>query len=190
MKNNFLLLWATNMLIISSSCASLNENSAQKSSFKIEDDSLTQKLSKEDLAKAIKAKINSREFRIDMQSEIFHRGHGVRQHVPGYIQVSGDTLISCTSGDNQFPGVLPPKNYIENMKPVKYKMFDYEQTETPQGKIVVSFWYKLKYEGNDHHLLSTYKDRLVPMRYKLEFGNSTKVRIQQNKYFTSGTLLL
>lgn len=61
---------------------------------------------------------------------------------------------------------------------------------TPQGKIVVSFWYKLKYEGNDHHLLSKYKDRLVPMRYKLEFGNSTKVRIQQNIYFTSGTLLL
>lgn len=178
------------MLILFSSCASLNDKLSTKAIVKNEYDSLDQRFPKEELAKVVKAKIESREYRIDIQPELFHRGNGVRQYVPGYIQVCRDTLISCTSGDNPFPGDIPPKNYVENMKSVRYEILDYKQTETPQGKIVVSFWFKIKYEGNDHHILTTYRDRLVPIRYKLEFGNLTRVRIQQNVYFTSGTLLL
>ena len=42
----------------------------------------------------------------------------------------------------------------------------------------------------DPYTLARFKDRIVPMRYRFEFGNSTKVRVLQFEYLMFGTLSL
>ena len=172
MKKELLVLWVTGILIFLSSCASLHEN-----------------LSKVELANAVHAKIDSREYRIDMIPRPF-TSEGGTLYVPGYIQVCGDSVISCMTYDNPYPGTFPPKGYVENMKGVKYEIFDYQQTETRRGRRTVSFWIKVKYEGYDPYILAASKDRVVQLHYKFEFGNSTKVRVLQFEYLMFGTLSL
>lgn len=174
MKRNLLLVLVTGTLICLSSCASLHENASKK-----------------ELEKAVHAKINSREYRIDLRPEVFVGEEGQNLYIPGYFQVCGDSIISCMIYDNPFPGSFPPKNYIQHMRSVKYEILDYQQTETRRGRIIVSFGYKIKYGEYDPYLLAKYKDRLIPVYYKLEFGKTTKVRvIQQNGYLMFGTLSL
>lgn len=174
MKKNLLLFLVISTLICLSSCASQNW-----------------KNSKEDISKAIKAKIDSREYRIDMKPEVVHRGDNVFQYVPGYIHVCGDSIISCTIHDNPFEGELPSKNYIENMQSFKYAILDYQQMETRQGRVVISFRFNMKYQENDvFSHLPKFKDGLFPVQYKLIFGKSTKVKVEMNEIFTSGTLKL
>ena len=60
-------------------------------------------------------------------------------YVPIYIQVCGDSVISCMTYDNPFPGLFPPKGYVENMKGVKYEILDYQQSKTRRGRRFVSF---------------------------------------------------
>lgn len=77
------------------------------------------------------------------------------------------------------------------MRSIKYEILDYQQTETRRARIIVSFRYKIKYDEYAPYLLAKYKDRLVPVYYKLEFSKTTKVRvIQQNGYLMFGTLSL
>ena len=92
--------------------------------------------------------------------------------------------------DNPFPGLFPPKGYVENMKGVKYEILDYQQSKTRRGRRFVSFWFKIKYDEYDPYTLARFKDRIVPMRYRFEFGNSTKVRVLQFEYLMFGTLSL
>lgn len=174
MKKNLPLLLVINMLILLSSCASINGNSAKK-----------------ELEEAVHAKIDSREYRIDLRPEVFVGEEGQNLYIPGYFQVCGDSIISCMIYDNPFPDSFPPKNYIQHMRSVKYEILDYQQTATRRGRKIVSFGYKIKYDEYDPYLLAKYKDRLVPVYYKLEFGKTTKVRvIQQNGYLMFGTLSL
>lgn len=190
MKRNLFLLLVINTSIFLLSCASLNQHSSEKVTTKTENDLSGQRLSKEEIANAVHAKVDSREYRIDIKPEIYVSEDGACQYVPGYIQVRGDSVISCMTYDNPFPGELPPKNYIENMQGVKYEILDYQQTEIGGGRRIISFWFKIKYEGDDPYTLAKFKDRLVPIRYKLEFGNSTRVRVLLNEFLTFGTLSL
>ena len=161
-------------LICLSSCASLHEN-----------------LSKKEIEEALRAKIDSREYRIDLTPQAFAGEEGANLYIPEYFQVCGDSIISCMIYDNPFPGSFPPKNYIQHMRSVKYGILDYKQTETRRGRIIVSFWYKIKYDEYDPYTLARFKDRMVPVRYRLEFGNSTKVRVLQFGYLMKfGTLSL
>ena len=107
MKKELLVLWVTGILIFLSSCASLHKS-----------------LSKKEMTNAVHAKIDSREYRIDMIPRPF-TSEGGTLYVPGYIQVCGDSVISCMTYDNPYPGTFPPKGYVENMKGVKYEIFDY-----------------------------------------------------------------
>ena len=165
MKKELLVLWVMGILIFLSSCASLYGN-----------------LSKKELANAVHAKVDSREYRIDMIPEVYTGESGLDVRVPGYIQVWGDSVISCMNYDNPFPGTMPPKGYVENMKAVKYEILDYQQTTTRRGRRIVSFWFKMKYDEYDPYTLARFKDRMVPVRYRLEFGNSTKVCVLQFGY--------
>ena len=126
-----------------------------------------------------------------MIPEVYTGESGLDVRVPGYIQVWGDSVISCMNYDNPFPGTMPPKGYVENMKAVKYEILDYQQTTTRRGRRIVSFWFKMKYDEYDPYTLARFKDRMVPVRYRLEFGNSTKVRVLQFGYLMKfGTLSL
>ena len=169
-----LLFLVISTLICLSSCASLHEN-----------------LSKKELAEAVRAKIDSRKYRIDLTPQAFTGEEGTNLYIPEYFQVCRDSIISCMIYDNPFPGSFPPKNYIQHMRSVKYGILDYKQTETRRGRIIVSFWYKIKYDEYDPYVLAKYKDRLVPLHYRLEFGKTPRVRvIQQNGYMVFGTLSL
>ena len=169
-----LLFLVISTLICLSSCASLHEN-----------------LSKKELAEAVRAKIDSRKYRIDLTPQAFTGEEGTNLYIPEYFQVCRDSIISCMIYDNPFPGSFPPKNYIQHMRSVKYGILDYKQTETRRGRIIVSFWYKIKYDEYDPYTLARFKDRMVPVRYRLEFGNSTKVRVLQFGYLMKfGTLSL
>ena len=172
MKKELLVFWVMGILIFLSSCVSLHKN-----------------LSKKEIANAVHAKIDSREYRIDLIPRPF-TSEGGTLYVPGYIQLCGDSVISCMTYDNPFPGTFPPKGYVENMKGVKYEILDYQQTETRRGHRVVSFWFKIKYDEYDPYTLASFKYRIVPMRYRFEFGNSTKVRVLQFEYLMFGTLSL
>lgn len=173
MKKNLLLFLIISTLICLSSCASLNGYSSKK-----------------ELEETVHAKIDSRKYRIDIMPEVFTGEDGTNLYIPGYIQVCGDSVISCMTYDNPFPGSFPPKNYVENMQGVKYEILDYQQTETRRGRRIVSFWFKIDYEEYDPYTLAKFKDRLVPVRYRLEFGNSTRVRVLQSEYLMFGTLSL
>ncbi len=173
MKKELLVLWVTGILIFLSSCASSHGN-----------------LSKAELAKVIHAKIDSREYRIDLIPSPCVSEGGTVLYIPEYLQVCGDSIISCMIHDNPYPGDFPPKGYVENMKGVKYEIFDYQQTKTRRGRRIVSFWFKVKYEGYDPYILAASKDRGVQLHYKFEFGNSTKVRVLQGEYLRFGTLSL
>ena len=169
-----LLFLVISTLICLSSCASLHEN-----------------LSKKELEEAVRAKIDSLKYRIDLTPQAFTGEEGTNLYIPEYFQVCGDSIISCMIYDNPFPGSFPPKNYIQHMRSVKYGILDYKQTETRRGRIIVSFWYKIKYDEYDPYVLAKYKDRLVPLHYRLEFGKTPRVRvIQQNGYMVFGTLSL
>lgn len=111
-------------------------------------------------------------------------------YVPIYIQVCGDSVISCMTYDNPFPGLFPPKGYVENMKGVKYEILDYQQSKTRRGRRFVSFWFKIKYNDYDPYTLAKFKDRIVPICYRFEFGNSIKVRVLQFEYLMFGVLFL
>ncbi len=65
--------------------------------------------------------------------------------------------------DNPFPGLFPPKGYVENMKGVKYEILDYQQSKTRRGRRFVSFWFKIKYNDYDPYTLAKFKDRIVPI---------------------------
>ena len=54
-------------------------------------------------------------------------------YVPIYIQVCGDSVISCMTYVNPFPGLFPPKGYVENMKGVKYEILDYRNRKPGEG---------------------------------------------------------
>lgn len=172
MKKNLLVFWIGTLICLSS-CASLHEN-----------------LSKKEMANAVHAKIDSREYRIDLIPRPCISEGGTVLYIPEHIQVCGDSVISCMTYDNPFPGSFPPKGYIENMKGVKYEILDYQQTETRRGHRTVSFWFKIKYEGYDPYILAASEDRIVQLRYRFEFGNSTKVRVLQGEYLMFGTLSL
>lgn len=161
------------VLILLSSCASLHEN-----------------LSKNELEKAVHAKIDSREYRIDLRPQEFPRGDGTYLYIPEYFKVCGDSIISCMIYDNPFPGTFPPKNYIQHMRSVKYKILDYEQKLTRRGRRIVSFWFNITNEYYDPYLLTKYKDRLYPLHFKLNFSKTTKVRVIQNEFLRFGTLSL
>ena len=172
MKKELLVLWVMGILIFLSSCASLHKN-----------------LSKKEIANAVHAKIDSREYRIDLIPRPF-TSEGGTLYVPGYIQVCGDSVISCMTYDNPYPGTFPPKGYVENMKGVKYEILDYQQSKTRRGRRFVSFWFKIKYNDYDPYTLAKFKDRIVPICYRFEFGNSIKVRVLQFEYLMFGVLFL
>ena len=92
--------------------------------------------------------------------------------------------------DNPFPGLFPPKGYVENMKGVKYEILDYQQSKTRRGRRFVSFWFKIKYNDYDPYTLAKFKDRIVPICYRFEFGNSIKVRVLQFEYLMFVVLFL
>ena len=92
--------------------------------------------------------------------------------------------------DNPFTGLFPPKGYVENMKGVKYEILDYQQSKTRRGRRFVSFCFKIKYNDYDPYTLAKFKDRIVPICYRFEFGNSIKVRVLQFEYLMFGVLFL
>ena len=87
--------------------------------------------------KSYQSKNRESEYRIDMQPKVFHGANGVRQYVLGYVQVCGDSVISCMSYDNPFKGDLPPKNYEEHLQSIKYEILDYKRTVTTSGTLML-----------------------------------------------------
>lgn len=161
MKTSLQLFLTINVFIFLSSCASQN-----------------QKLSKTELVEIIKTKLDNRNFRINFAlRNTLRDDYGYC--IPEYIQVCGDSVISCTTDDNPYKANMP-KKYIEQMQAVKYKMFNYKQTEIRPGVIKISFWYQIKYDGEEITLLTKYPDRLLPVGYTFIFRNSTKVRIEKD----------
>ena len=173
MGEKLLLFLVISTLISQSSCVSVHK-----------------KLAKQERIDAIYAKIDSREYRIDIYPPYRVETDGPVIYVPEYFQVSGDSLISCMLQDNLFSGSFPPKGYAEQMKSSKYKIFDYKQIVTRSGRRIVSFWVKIKYVWDDIYFLTRYEDQFVPIYYKLEFGKTLKVRVLQNEYPMSGVLSL
>ena len=110
MGEKLLLFLVISTLISQSSCVSVHK-----------------KLAKQERIDAIYAKIDSREYRIDIYPPYRVETDGPVIYVPEYFQVSGDSLISCMLQDNPFSGSFPPKGYAEQMKSSKYKIFDYKQ---------------------------------------------------------------
>lgn len=171
LKKNSLLFLMINTGIFLSSCASLNQN-----------------CSKEALIKAIKTKVNNRNYIIDLPTT--YKTEYAYIHIPGYIQIHGDTLISFTEYDNPDGLNYFRKNYVEQMQSKKYKILDYKQTESGRSRVIISFWFKMEYQGDDIRTQVSFKDNLIPIHYKLEFSNSTKVRVYMNDYFIFGILRL
>ena len=159
------------ILILSSSCASLNQNSAKKA-----------------VTTAVKAKINSRNYVIEMPKTL--TTNYKRMFIPEYIHVSGDSLLSFTEYDNQDELNYYQKDFVEQMQSAKYKIFDYTQTQHRGGRIEVSFWYNSVYKGNDPQIVVINQGNLIPVRYKLVFGRSNKVRIYRDSYAIAGILKL
>lgn len=56
--------------------------------------------------KSYQSKNRESEYRIDMQPKVFHGANGVRQYVLGYVQVCGDSVISCMSYDNPLKAIF------------------------------------------------------------------------------------
>ena len=171
MKRNLTSFLTIIILIFLSSCASLNRNS-----------------SKEVVAKAVKVKIDSRNYVINMPKTLTNNYMHI--FIPEYIHVSGDFLISFTEYDNQDGLNYYKKDFVEQMQSVKYKIFDYKQTMRRGGRIEISFWYNSEYKGSDPQISVIHKDNFIPVHYKLVFGPSTKVRIYRDTYSISGILKL
>ena len=76
------------------------------------------------------------------------------------------------------------------MQSAKYKIFDYTQTQHRGGRIEVSFWYNSVYKGDDPQIVVINQGNLIPIRYKLVFGRSNKVRIYRDSYAITGILKL
>ena len=55
---------------------------------------------------------------------------------------------------------------------------------------ICQFWFKIKYNDYDPYTLAKFKDRIVPICYRFEFGNSIKVRVLQFEYLMFGVLFL
>ena len=129
MKRTSLSFLTIIILILSSSCASLNQNSAKKA-----------------VTTAVKAKINSRNYVIEMPKTL--TTNYKRMIIPVYIHVSGDSLHSFTEKDNQDD------------------------------------------KGDDPQIVVINQGNLIPIRYKLVFGRSNKVRIYRDSYAITGILKL
>ena len=171
MKRTSLSFLTIIILILSSSCASLNQNSAKKA-----------------VTTAVKAKINSRNYVIEMPKTL--TTNYKRMFIPEYIHVSGDSLLSFTEYDNQDELNYYQKDFVEQMQSAKYKIFDYTQTQHRGGRIEVSFWYNSVYKGDDPQIVVINQGNLIPVRYKLVFGRSNKVRIYRDSYAIAGILKL
>ncbi len=171
MKKELFVRWVTGILIFLSSCASLNQDSAKKA-----------------IIKAVKVKIDSRNYVIDMPKTLITNYK--HMFIPEYIHVSGDSLISFTEYDNQDELNYYQKDFVEQMQSVKYKIFDYKKTECRRGRIEVCFWYNSEYKGDDPLVAAINQGNLIPVRYRLVFGRSNKVRIYRDSYPITGILRL
>ena len=92
--------------------------------------------------------------------------------------------------DNQDELNYYQKDFVEQMQSAKYKIFDYTQTQHRGGRIEVSFWYNSVYKGDDPQIVVINQGNLIPIRYKLVFGRSNKVRIYRDSYAITGILKL
>ena len=110
MKRTSLSFLTIIILILSSSCASLNQNSAKKA-----------------VTTAVKAKINSRNYVIEMPKTL--TTNYKRMFIPEYIHVSGDSLLSFTEYDNQDELNYYQKDFVEQMQSAKYKITRKHNTE-------------------------------------------------------------
>lgn len=160
MKTNLPLFLTINMFILLLSCASLNQNP-----------------SKEAIAKVIKAKIDSRNYIIDIGLNTYEDYESILlPKTRGYIHIIGDSLISCMSYDNPYKEDFPPKNYANQMQSMKYKIFDYKERKYSRGRIEISFWFNIDYSGQDISLYdqAKYPEGIIPIHYKLIIAIPTR----------------
>ena len=134
-------------------------------------------LDKKELAQAIREKVESRDYIVDISYEFTSTIEAGSMDDMGYIHVKGDTLISRMWYDfGYFNVIVPPKNYWERIPERKYEIKNY-RVEKWKNQTRVTFEFYIPPTGPWEGGMS---------KYLLIFGRRLPVRVYTDDYPLNG----